>query len=123
MKEIIRRVSYLKGLSDGLDLNKETTEGKLLVEIIDVLEEFSFALEDLAFRQDLTIENLEEIDDDLLNLEDYVYDLDSDLLEGLEDFNFEDFEDIYRDHVLTDDELENFFSLEEDEETETIDEE
>ena len=45
---ISEKVAYLKGLADGLDLDLENSkEGKLLVKIIDILEDLGLAVEDL----------------------------------------------------------------------------
>lgn len=30
MEELVKKVSYLKGFADGLDINEKTDEGKLL---------------------------------------------------------------------------------------------
>ena len=36
--EISEKVAYLKGLAEGLKLDEETKEGKLIAAIIDVLD-------------------------------------------------------------------------------------
>ena len=45
--EISEKVAYLKGLAEGLDLDTESKEGKLIAAIIDVLDDMSEALLDL----------------------------------------------------------------------------
>lgn len=66
MSEITNRAAYLKGLADGLKLDAETTEGKLLNEIITLLGDMAQDIEDLdeeqAFIED-RIDELEEIVD------------------------------------------------------------
>jgi len=37
MSELTEKIAYLRGLADGMNLDKETNEGKLISEIIDVL--------------------------------------------------------------------------------------
>ena len=45
---IAEKVAYLKGLADGLDLDKDPSkEGKLISKIIDILEDIGLAVEDL----------------------------------------------------------------------------
>ena len=45
---ITEKVAYLKGLADGLELDKEPSkEGKLIAKIIDILEDVGLAVEDL----------------------------------------------------------------------------
>ena len=41
------RAAYLKGLKEGLKLNTETSEGKLLNEIIEMLEDVALSVNDL----------------------------------------------------------------------------
>ena len=39
--EITEKVAYLKGLAEGMELDTEKKEGKLLAAIIDVLDDLS----------------------------------------------------------------------------------
>ena len=45
--EISEKVAYLKGLAEGLALDTESKEGKLIAAIIDVLDDMSGKFEDL----------------------------------------------------------------------------
>ncbi|MFR8728928.1 MAG: CD1247 N-terminal domain-containing protein [Dysosmobacter sp.] len=45
--EISEKVAYLKGLAEGLALDTDTKEGKLIAAIIDVLDDMSGKFEDL----------------------------------------------------------------------------
>lgn len=74
MEELIKKVSYLKGFADGLDINEKTDEGKLLKKMIEVLDEMSDAICDLAQDQDDLYDQVEAIDEDLGELEEYFYD-------------------------------------------------
>ncbi|MDA8211028.1 MAG: AraC family transcriptional regulator [Clostridia bacterium] len=74
MKELKQRVSYLQGLADGLDVGKETREGRLLNEIIDVLGQFADYIEDLDSAQAELEDYVESINEDLNDLEDEVFD-------------------------------------------------
>ena len=69
--EISQKVAYLKGLAEGLALDTETKEGKLIAAIIDVLDEMSIRFED--------------IDDNLVDLEDGLDAVSDDLSEMDED--------------------------------------
>ncbi|MBP1758282.1 MAG: hypothetical protein H6Q61_531 [Firmicutes bacterium] len=67
---INEKVAYLKGLADGLELDKEPTkEGKLLKVIIEVLEEIGFALEELEETDQLLSEGLDAVSEDLEDVE------------------------------------------------------
>lgn len=74
MEELIKKVSYLKGYADGLDINDKTDEGKLLKKIIEVLDEMSDAICDLAQDHEDLCDQVEAIDEDLGELEEDFYD-------------------------------------------------
>lgn len=97
MKSILERVAYLKGLADGLKIDTQNDEGKLLAETINVMESLALAIDDLEYRQDLIVEDMEDMDLDLSDLEGYVYDLDLDGFDEFDDFDFDEFEEKYLD--------------------------
>ena len=115
MKDILQRVAYLKGLADGMKINEQKDEGKLLLETIDVLEELALAIEDIDYRQDLIVEDIDDIDEDLADLEEFVYDLDIDSYTDFDDFDFENIENNYLDDF-------DFFDDKEDDEDEDFEE-
>lgn len=47
MKYLYDEISYIRGLVDGLEINKDTKEGKVINKIIDVLESFADAIVEL----------------------------------------------------------------------------
>lgn len=97
MKSILERVAYLKGLADGLKIDTQNDEGKLLAETINVMESLALAIDDLEYRQDLIVEDMEDMDLDLSDLEGYVYDLDLDGFDDFDDFDFDELEEKYLD--------------------------
>ena len=72
---LTEKVAYLKGLAEGLNLDKDAKETKLFEAMFDILEEMA-----------LTVN---EIDEDLATVEEYVDCIDEDLDE-LEEFIYED---------------------------------
>ena len=91
--EIIERVAYLKGLAEGMSLNTEKGEGKLLAAIIDVLEDIALELEDIQDEQAELADGLDAVSDDLEDVEDVVfeeYDEDDE-----DDDDFDEDEDCY----------------------------
>ena len=91
--EIIERVAYLKGLAEGMSLNTEKGEGKLLSAIIDVLEDVALELEDVWDAQAELADGLDAVSDDLEDVEDVVfeeYDEDDE-----DDDDFDEDEDCY----------------------------
>ena len=71
---ITERVAYLKGLAEGMALNTEKGEGKLLSAVIDVLEDIALELEDLRDEQTELADGLDAVSDDLEDVEDVVFD-------------------------------------------------
>lgn len=71
-------VAYLKGLAEGLDIDTTTKEGKLLMAIIDVLEEMAETVNDIEEVVDENTELIDALDEDLSTLEDDIYGDDED---------------------------------------------
>jgi phage FluMu protein Com len=67
------KVAYLQGLTKGLSVNEASAEGKLLVNIVDVLDSFAQEVKDVNMAQVELEEYVESIDADLANLEDEIY--------------------------------------------------
>lgn len=76
--EINERVAYLKGLAEGLGLDTETKEGKILTTMIDILEDIALELEDQQDQLMEVSEGLDAVSDDLEDVEDIIYDVDDD---------------------------------------------
>ena len=71
--EIIEKVAYLKGLAEGMELDTEKKEGKLLAAIIDVLEDIALEIEDIEDEQAELSDGLDAVSDDLEDVEDLVF--------------------------------------------------
>lgn len=71
--EITEKVAYLKGLAEGMELNTDKKEGKLLAAIIDVLEDIALELADIEDAQEELGEGLDAVSDDLEDVEDLLY--------------------------------------------------
>lgn len=67
------KVAYLHGLTKGLEVNEQSSEGKLLVNIIDVLDDFAEEFESITDAHEDLEEYVTTIDEDLTELEDEVY--------------------------------------------------
>ncbi len=74
MEELLKNVSYLKGLAEGLKLEEKSDEGKVLIKIIDCLDEIVENMYDLAADQEDLFDQIDAIDEDLAEIEDIVYD-------------------------------------------------
>ena len=92
MEYLMQKVSYLKGLADGLGIEDTTKEGKLLLHIVDTLEEFADVLDETIENQMELEEYVDFIDEDLADLEDDMYGTEDDFdFDDDDDFDFDDF--------------------------------
>ena len=92
MSKLTDKVSYLKGLADGMKLNMDKDANKLIMEILGALGEFADEIQVMADAHDELNEYVESIDDDLADLEDTLF--------GDEEDD-EDDEDIEIDDIIT----------------------
>ena len=97
---ISENASYIKGLCDGLEINAETKEGKVILKLVDLVSEMAQKIELLEATTEELYAYIEEIDEDLGNLEEDILAFDeegddySDLNED-EDFKVDDNEEYY----------------------------
>lgn len=70
---ITEKTAYLKGLLEGLDLDENKAEGKLLKAVIETLDELANDLADVADDVATLNDYVEELDEDLGEVEEYLY--------------------------------------------------
>lgn len=68
---LYEKAAYLRGLADGVDLDKNTPEGKILAALLDLVSDIA--------------DEVEAINEDIVDLQDYVEEIDEDLAD-VEDF-------------------------------------
>ena len=90
---ITEKAAYLKGLMDGLNLDTEKAEGKLISAIVDLLGDVSKKLTDVENTTIAISDELDEIEEDLDAIEDFIMD----------DEDYDDFEDDFDDYDDEDD--------------------
>ena len=83
---ISEKSAYLKGLMDGLSLNTEADEGKMIAAIVDLLGDMAKRITDIEETTIAISDELDEIEEDLDAIEDFILDEEEDY----EDENFED---------------------------------
>ena len=89
---ISEKAAYLKGLMDGLNLDTEKAEGKMISAIVELLGDVTKKLTDV---EDTTIaisDELDEIEEDLDAIEDYILE-DEDEDDDWDDEDWDDYED------------------------------
>lgn len=72
--ETSESLGYLKGLIDGLDLDANKKETKVIKAIVDVLENLATDVDDMTEGLELVGEQIDAVDEDLADLEEFVYD-------------------------------------------------
>lgn len=73
MGNIKEKVAYLQGLTKGLNVSGQSSEGKLLLNMVDVLQDMAEEIDCLHSGQDDLENYVETIDEDLTDLEEEVY--------------------------------------------------
>ncbi len=90
---ISEKSAYLKGLMDGLDLDTQKAEGKLIAALVELMGDVTKKLTDVENTTIAISDELDEIEEDLDAIEDYILDEED-----------EDYEDDYDDYDDYDDE-------------------
>ena len=85
---ITENAAYLKGLAEGLKLDEGTNEGKLIVKMLDVIEEMAQRISVLESANDELYTYMEGMAEDLVNLENDFY----------EESDEEDYSDLNEDY-------------------------
>ena len=88
---ISEKAAYLKGLMDGLNLDTEKAEGKMIAAMVELLGDVTKRLTDVEETTIAISDELDEIEDDLDAIEDFIMDEDED------DYDFEDDYEDYED--------------------------
>ena len=73
MNNLSDRVSYLKGLAEGLKLDTDKNEGKLIEKMLELLSDVAEEMDELRNDHDDLSDFVETIDSDLSDLEDAVF--------------------------------------------------
>lgn len=87
------KVSYIKGLAEGLSLDESTKEGKVIAAMLDVLSDIADNLAEVDEELDDVASVMTDLEESVADLEDEVYELDDDEDED-EDFD-DDLDEMY----------------------------
>ena len=85
---ISEKAAYLKGLMDGMKLSTDTDEGKVIAAIVDLLGDVTKKVSDIEETTIAISDELDEIEEDLDAIEDFIMAEDED-----EDWEYDDEED------------------------------
>jgi len=87
--------AYLKGLMDGMKLNTESDEGKMIAAIVELLGDVTRTLTDVEETTIAISDELDEIEEDLDAIEDYILDEDEDDYDDYDDYDEDDDDDFF----------------------------
>ena len=90
---ISEKPAYLKGLMDGLKLSTETDEGKMIASIVDLLGDLCKKVTDIEETTIAISDELDEIEEDLDAIEDYIMDEEDDYDEWDDEDEYDDDEE------------------------------
>ena len=90
---ISEKAAYLKGLMDGLNLDTEKAEGKMIASIVELLGDITKRVTDIEETTIAISDELDEIEEDLDAIEDYILDEDEDEDEDWDDEEWDEDED------------------------------
>ena len=68
------RVSYIRGLAEGLELDEDKKEVKVINAIIDLLDDMALSMSEMEDNMNDMADQLDAVDEDLGSLEDDFYD-------------------------------------------------
>lgn len=89
---ISEKSAYLKGLMDGLNLDTEKAEGKLISALVELMGDVTKKLTDVENTTIAISDELDEIEEDLDAIEDYILDEEDEEYDDYDD-DFDDFDD------------------------------
>ena len=73
MSELTDRVAFLRGLAEGMQLDESKPESKLILKMLDVMDEMAKDNDDLHKALDELNKYMESIDEDLSDMEEDIY--------------------------------------------------
>ena len=76
MSEVSKKVAFLRGMAEGMELKDDSVQNRFLLKMLEALEEISEELETLKEHQDETDRYIDELDSDLGDLEEVVFEED-----------------------------------------------
>lgn len=87
---LTERISYIRGLCDGLNLDESKPEVKVINAIVELLDDMALAVTDMEELYDELSAQVDEIDEDLADVESDVYDDDCDCCCDCDDEDFDE---------------------------------
>ena len=73
MSEVAKKVAYLKGMAEGMNLTEDSVQNRLLLRMLEALEEIADELDAVEARQDEAEQYIDELDADLGEVEEFLF--------------------------------------------------
>lgn len=89
------KVSYIKGLAEGLALDEATKEGKIIAAMLDVLSDIAENLKEVDEELDDIADVMTDMEESVADLEDIVYDIDDEDEDDYDDEFEDDLDELY----------------------------
>ena len=70
---VTEKAAYIKGLAEGLGLDENNKQDKIIKELIDLVSDMALTVDDIDAGLDELCQQVDEIDEDLSDLEGEVY--------------------------------------------------
>lgn len=106
MESLTNRIAYLRGLAEGMDISEKSAEGKIVLELIDIIDDVAAEFRELHDRVEEAEDYVEALDEDLEDVELYLFEDEERLYETVGDCSDE-----------TDDEYAAYYDLDDDEDS------
>ena len=87
---LTEKISYIKGLAEGLNLDESKPEVKVINAIVELLDDMAYSVSDMEELYDDLSAQVDEIDQDLADVESDIYDDEDDDDCDCSDFDDED---------------------------------
>ena len=71
---LTEKISYIKGLAEGLSLDESKPEVKVINAIVELLDDMAYSVSDMEELYDDLSAQVDEIDQDLADVESDIYD-------------------------------------------------
>ena len=78
MMSLTEKLAYIKGLVEGLELEPTTKEGKVLLALVDLMDDVTQSVAQLESDMEQAFDELDAIDEDLTDVEDALWEDDED---------------------------------------------
>ena len=84
---LAEKAAYLKGLMDGIKLDTEKDENRLLKAVVDLLQDMAISIDDLEDNAIAVSDELDEIEEKLDAIDEYLMDEDDEDFDDYEDYD------------------------------------